>query len=92
METITVKVQTQAQAEIVLAKIMELQTVEMMITTKYSPTKAEKGKTAEAKPIRKKKPVETGSKQGLKELKLALEGKLELRDAQEIINEIKNGK
>jgi general stress protein 26 len=89
METITIKVQTQAQAEMILAKIMELQTQEIRITTKYSPKKA---KTKAVKPIRKKNPVETGSRQGLKELKLAFEGNLELRDAQEIINEIKHGK
>ncbi len=92
METITIKVQTQAHAEMILAKIIELQTQEIRITTKYNPKKAKKVKTAAVKPIRKKKPVETGSRQGLKELKLAFEGSLELRDAQEIINEIKHGK
>jgi hypothetical protein len=83
MEIITIKVQTQAQVEIILAKIKEVGNEEMTITTKHSAKKRAITKVAKEKSkgkiIRKKKPAETGSIQGLKELKLILEGTIDYK-------------
>lgn len=97
METITLKVRTKKQAELLLAKIKELENENFMITTKYKPIKEKATKKAKVAPAKqvvryKKKPVEQGSTKGLKELKLALAGKGQLRDAREVIEGIKNGK
>lgn len=88
METITIEVQTQAHAEMILAKIMELQTQEIRITTNYSPKKA---KTKAVKPKVKQvntTKAEKATIKGLKELKQVLNGTKKSIDAKEALKNL----
>ena len=89
METITLKVRTQAQAELLLTKIKELETQELMITAKYTPTKAKKKvERKEVAPQKKNKRLKA-IEEGLKDVKAIEEGKTKPKTIQQFLKEVK---
>jgi hypothetical protein len=86
MEIITIKVQTQAQVEIILAKIKEVGNEEMTITTKHSAKKRGQKEKVMAKPkvSKRLKAIE----QGLREVKAIQQGEQQPKTIQQFLMEL----